>query len=295
MFLGFAAGAALWGYLLLSSGNSPAVTLPASQSLSLNPPAVYMYAAADLKAVVTRAVLQNENLDISLSISAPGNSKPQNLTVLVWPAHAYPDDGWKGVSTSGISGAEITLRVTGSTPGRMLPSLSLDCSCYVYHAPYLLASGVSVVDVIAPGSGLPNIPGEYPGPGPGGEQPVGLNIDQDVLDLSNLDIGGGVFTLSASPYFDVQQIGTDVWQWQDPAPSGAPYFEAESVAAKNSADQHTFVAGLLLGVAASAVIVSIDRGFDMWNDRRERREQRSKARQEARPSRARRAHNPPYS
>jgi hypothetical protein len=268
----------IWGFKYLSSVSASSVAQSGGLYASeLGPPDIFLVANShSLKAVVTKAVLSATLLSIDLRVTAPPSSdkKPNELTVYIYGAQPTPHSGW---SSFGDSMSDETINVPAGLSVKHFHIPLTNCSCYEYKAPYLVAAGLGPTDVASQIPGL-----TYPGPGPTDNafSPV---IEQDVLDLSNVEDLGGVFSLSISSYPPVQQLGSAaIWQWQNVSSPQLVSFVAESASGKEAVDNRTFKAGLLLGIGGSGIIVIVDHLFDLWRETREYRDDVSKRKEKLR-------------
>jgi hypothetical protein len=213
--------------------------------------------------VITKVLLKSSSLSIDLRVTAPENSKAsEKMEIKLSGARVADFDYWSK-----------TFNVPPGSSSQHFHVSFASCYCYEYRFPYLLATGLSVDDAVIP----PDF--NFLGTDPDPTNVVDPVIEQEILDLSDTDIGGGVFNLSSTAYPPAQQIGPAEWQWQNINPNESVSFTAESVSGKDDAESEIFQAGIILGVAGAAFILVVDHGFDMWSEARKRKKPTTSSRE----------------
>ena len=212
--------------------------------------------------------------------------KPSSLYVSIDGAGqvSSPHSGWKstnyGLTSTFIQGiSKLQLQVVLE-----------DCDCVSYVSPYLEANTAIVYS--SSNDGEADIPGILGTPSfPAGPPwSVTLSFRQSEVDLEDFTVPSDLSIVAAFPQSPINTTHSSYWSWPNAA-SG--HFNAIDLDASASRDMHLFYAGLIFGIAGSAIVGAIQAFFAVQerdppkteNRRRPRRPTGRRVAERRRPSR----------
>jgi hypothetical protein len=130
-------------------------------------------------------------------------------------------------------------------------SLTLDnCNCATYRSPYLEAAAANVT------SATPTIPGLLSVPGI--QWQVMLSFQSSEVHVDDPTVPSDLSIVSAYPQAPINTTGSNDWSWPN---ESVGHIIASDPGASASRDIDLFYAGLLFGIAGSALIGSIQARF----------------------------------